>query len=408
VRLLVDDLYTAGEDPLLTGLAAFANVEVRLFNPLPSRSDSFYWRILSSLNDFSRINHRMHNKLFIADNAFAVAGGRNMADEYFMRSETANFIDLDVMASGPVVRGLSAEFDRYWNSPHVYPVAAVAGAPPPDTARQGFDDRIAASGPDIAERPQDVLGQTPVGQQLDAGRLTQVFAPARVFADSPDKVAGVDLATEGPTVNDQTLALFARAQDSVAIVSPYFIPGERGMTMMKRAGATQENGRVTVITNSLGATDEPLVYAEYAKYRLQMLQAGVRIYEIAPTLRRTGPTFPDFRKSLSRLHAKVAVIDERLSFIGSMNLDGRSALQNTEIGLVIDSKEIAATLIALSRNTLALESWRLRLSPDGSQIQWVEAEPDGREKVHLHEPDDSLWLRLQFWLLLPFVNARQL
>jgi putative cardiolipin synthase len=287
-------------------------------------------------------------------------------------------------------------------------IATVAASLPPAEARRRFDHTVVGAGELIAERPRDVLGNTTVGQQLDAGKMTQVFAPARVFSDSPDKVAGVDLSTEGPTVTNQTLALFAAATGSVSIVSPYFIPGERGMEMMRRAGSTQETGRITVITNSLGATDEPLVYAEYAKYRVPMLQAGVRIFEVAPTLRRTGPLLPNFGKSLSRLHAKVAVIDGRQSFIGSMNLDGRSALQNTEVGLVIDSTEIAATLDTLAKSSLTLDAWRLQLSHDGSRVEWVEAEPDGSVKVHRVEPDDSVWLRLQFWLLLPFVNARQL
>src|ERR1019366_525257 len=317
VRLLVDDLYTAGEDPLFAGLAASPGVEVRLFNPLPSRAGSFERRILFSLHEFGRINHRMHNKLFIADNSFAVSGGRNIAEEYFMRSPEANFIDLDVLSSGRVVRELSSVFDAYWNNEQAYPIGSVAETVPLPEARQRFDAIVAAARPRVEERPNDMLGQTPVAEQLDAGRVVLELAPARVFADTPDKAAGGERPETGPTVTDQTLALFAAARREVDIASPYFIPGERGMAMIRAVGATEENRRITLVTNSLGSTDEPLVYAGYARYRLDMLKAGVRIYEIGPSLSRNTQRLGNFGRSISRLHAKAAAIDHRLPFLRS-------------------------------------------------------------------------------------------
>src|SRR5438093_13582490 len=125
VRLLVDDLYTVGGDPLFVGLAAFPNVEVRLFNPFCCARQSFASKYAASLLDLGRLNHRMHNKLFIADGAMVVAGGRNIADEYFMRSASDNFVDMDVLAVGDVVPRLQGIFDTYWNSPHVYPVQTI-------------------------------------------------------------------------------------------------------------------------------------------------------------------------------------------------------------------------------------------------------------------------------------------
>jgi putative cardiolipin synthase len=406
VRLLVDDLYTAGEDPLLTGLAAFPNVELRLFNPLPSRSDSFNWRVLSSLHDFGRINHRMHNKLFIADNRMAISGGRNMADEYFTLSRHDNFIDVDVLSVGPVVPQMSAVFDRYWNSRYAWPIGAVAASLPPAQARADFDERIAAhAGPAIEERAHDVLGHTPLAQQLRSGRLELVLAPAQVFADSPHKVDDVEAAAEGPTVTQRTLALFGTAKDTVHIMSPYFIPGERGMAMIRAAGATEANGRIVLVTNSLASTDEPLVYAEYAKHRLDLLKAGVRLYEVGATLGRgTGLGFT-VGHSVDRLHAKVASIDGRVVFIGSMNLDPRSAIVNTEMGLVIESPQIAQTLSMLFRQDLARNVYKLQQSADGERIEWVETTADGSQRIHHLEPGDNWRIRLQIWLLAPFVAA---
>jgi putative cardiolipin synthase len=403
VRLLVDDLYTAGEDPLFAGLAAYPGVEVRLFNPLPSRAGSFGRRILFSLHEFGRINHRMHNKLFIADNSFAVSGGRNIAEEYFMRSPEANFIDLDVLSSGRVVRELSSVFDAYWNSEQAYPIGSVAETVPLPEARQRFDAIVAAGRPRVEERPNDVLGQTPVAEQLDAGRVVLELAPARVFADTPDKAAGGERPETGPTVTDQTLALFAAATREVDIASPYFIPGERGMAMIRAVGATEENRRITLVTNSLGSTDEPLVYAGYARYRLDMLKAGVRIYEIGPSLSRNTQRLGNFGRSISRLHAKAAAIDHRLVFIGSMNLDGRSEHSNTEVGLVIDSPAVAETVIRLFRESLASGAYKLRLSADGEHIEWVETDAEGRQSVHTQEPSDDWLPRLKMRLLAPFV-----
>lgn len=411
VRLLVDDLYAGGEDELFAGLAAHSNVEVRVFNPLPVRAGGFATRLLFSLHEFGRINHRMHNKLFIADNSFAVSGGRNIAREYFMRSPTANFIDLDVLSSGPVVREFSRAFDSYWNSAHVFPIASLVSPmlamETSGTLRARFDELVRDAAPGVVERERDVLGHLPLAQQLDSGTLSQSFAPARIFADTPDKVAGVSDATFDKTVTAQTLALFATSRDGVEIVSPYFIPGAKGLAMMRQA--TAAGGHVTLVTNSIGATDEPLVHDHYARYRLDMLKAGVRIYEISPTLSSRSGRLGNFGRSTGRLHAKSAVIDKRLLFIGSMNLDARSARANTEIGLVIESPELIQTTSAtLFRQLLASGSYELRLAPDREHIEWVESHPDGTTVVHAQEPEDAWLLRLKLWLLAPWVGEELL
>ena len=407
VRLLVDDLYAAGEDELFAGLAAYPNVELRVFNPPPVRGGGFTTRLMLSLGEFGRINHRTHNKLFIADNTFVVSGGRNIANEYFMRSEEANFIDVDVLSSGPVVHELSGVFDSYWNSDRVYPIAALVSAATaarsPDAARARFDELVHDAAPKVAERERDVLGSTPVSQQLDSGTLDQTYAGARVFADTPDKVAGVSAEAAEKTVTGQTLALFAASRDSVSIVSPYFIPGARGLAMMQRAH--EAGGKVTLVTNSIGATDEPLVHDRYARYRLGMLKAGVHIYEVSPPVSGRSEHLGRFGRSSARLHAKTAVTDKRLLFIGSMNLDARSARANTEVGLVIDSPELIDRASGALFHTLtASGSYELRLAPDGEHIQWLEHGADNATVVHDTEPESAWLLRLKLWLLAPFVG----
>src|SRR5262245_15272932 len=146
VRLLIDDLHAGQLDELLLGLAAHDNVEVRLFNPLPVRGSAFETRLLLSLHQFDRVNRRMHNKLLVADNSIAVTGGRNIANEYFMRSTAANFIDMDVLSVGPAVRGLSEVFDRYWNSELSYPIdALLRPLPSRDEAQASFAEWVAGA-----------------------------------------------------------------------------------------------------------------------------------------------------------------------------------------------------------------------------------------------------------------------
>jgi putative cardiolipin synthase len=402
VRVIVDDLYAAGEDELLAGLAAHPNVELRMFNPLPVRRGGVTTRIVFSLHEFGRINHRMHNKLFVADHSFAIAGGRNIADEYFMRADAANFVDMDLLASGPVVAEFSAAFDAYWNCAYVVPIERIAKPSyEPAASRRRFDELV-GDPPDVQLRRRDVLHRLPVSQELAAGNVEQIFGPARVVADPPDKISrtAADDREEG-TVTQAVLGLFASARKKVLIVSPYFIPGERGLAMMRKGA--ELGGQTILLTNSLGATDEPLVYWKYARYRAAMLQAGVRIHELSPTL--VGKTFElgDFGASRGRLHAKMAEVDDRWLFVGSMNLDGRSARLNTEIGLIIDSPPLVADLQRLRLSQDLRSAYRLRLAPDGQGVEWLENGPNGEQIVHTDEPDGNPLLWLKNWLISPFV-----
>ena len=175
MRLLVDDLYTGGEDELFRSFAAIPNVEVRLFNPLPSRGGRASAASSRRCTSSAASTCRMHNKLFIADNRFSVSGGRNMAEEYFMRSTEANFIDMDVIAAGPVVREQSQVFDRYWNSALVYPVEEVLRAMAlrvADSASvQRFDEMVLAAPPEFLPPTSDPLGRVSVDFELSAGRM---------------------------------------------------------------------------------------------------------------------------------------------------------------------------------------------------------------------------------------------
>jgi cardiolipin synthase C len=407
VRLLVDDLYTAGEDELFRTFAAMPNVEVRLFNPLPSRGTTLAGRLLFSLHEFTRINHRMHNKLFIADNRFSVSGGRNMADEYFMRSAQANFIDMDVIAAGPVVRELSGVFDRYWNSDYAYPVQSVVALQMDTAAAQRrFDELAKNPAPVFESTTGDPFGLATVEFELLAGQLTLTFANASVFADAPEKIVRKDRDENLATVTRSTLEAFAGARSEVIVASPYFIPGPLGLKLLQEA--IDHHVRVVVLTNALGATDEPLVHWRYARYRRELLKMGVEIYELSPSLTRDVGNFGDFRKSFGRLHAKVAMIDRHTLFIGSMNLDNRSAWSNTEAGLLIDSVELSQAAYSLFDKDKGASVYRLRLATDGETIEWVSTGRNGKEIVLRDEPDNNWLLRLKMFLLEPFATEELL
>lgn len=407
VRLLVDD-YHAGEiHDLLADLAMYDQVQVRLFNPLPLTSGPPLVRLALSPGDFERHNHRMHNKLFIADGVLAIFGGRNVADEYFMNHREANFIDMDVLSSGAVVGDLSAVFDQYWNSEAAWPVHDVLGRPGDgDTARRRFDAGVRDAAPVIPAYRLDPLGQTSVEEQLRAGRLALSYAGAAVFADPPGKATDAGPGTKPTRAMAGMLAVLAGAREEVVIVSPYFVPGPVGMPMMR--SAAQAGVRTVLFTNSLGSTDEPLVHDRYSAYRIEMLQLGVEIYEFSPALTRRSRGFGVFGASTPRLHAKVAIVDRQRVLVGSVNLDARSAIGNTEMSVLIDSAVLAAELARLMQGDGFSSMYRLGLQADGRTIEWISTDARGQRSVSTTEPEGDAWLRLKLWLQSLVVDERLL
>jgi putative cardiolipin synthase len=398
VRLLVDDLYAVEQDALLASLAARPNMEVRMFNPLPVRDGTMAQRVLLSLNELSRINRRMHNRLFVADNSLAVTGGRNIADEYFDRSEPANFIDMDVLAAGAVVQQLSQVFDRYWNSRHAWPIERLAGS---RLDAGSADALIDATAPLQPVDGIDALGQTAVSAQLAHGRLELFGADAAVLADDPAKIDQADEdATEGQVARGH-LAMLDEARSDILISSPYVVPGKAQLAALDNA--RQRSVKVSVMTNSLSTTDEPLVHTGYARHRDALLKMGVSLYELMPLAVKSAAA--SATGSMGRLHAKLSVVDGQRVFIGSMNLDRRSARCNTEMGLVIDSGALAGQLTRLLQRDRLPASYRLRLAASG--IEWV-AGADNTEVVHVTEPDAGWAQALRLWFTAQFVSEEML
>jgi cardiolipin synthase C len=412
VRLLVDDLYTAGTDPLLLGLAAHPNAEVRLFNPFPMGRDSLGARLTASLFDLGRVNHRMHNKLLIADGAMAVAGGRNIGNEYFMVSGLANYIDLDAFAVGPIVTQLAALFDQYWNSDIVFPVRSIAVPEGTDAEQRARFDALTdpARGAPPAPAPRyakDISEQRNVEEELAEGRLDLHWAEAEAFADSPDKVlrhsrrAATDR-SEQKTVRQGLMRELLRSRREVLVSSPYFVPNAEVIEDIREGRLW--GLQITIVTNSLASTDEPLVHAGYQRYRHAMLDLGVQLYEVVPSQVSRSKNLGTFGQSVGRFHAKAAAIDGEVLFIGSLNFDPRSDKLNTELGLFVRSPALAAQLMYLGNLVTSQAAYRVRLAKDKSSLEWVLPNPDGgAETVLTSEPDTGFFERLWLQLIGPLV-----
>lgn len=378
VRLLVDDLYAVRSDALLAALAAQPRVSVRLFNPLASSLRSPALRLLLAGDGFDRAHRRMHNKLLVVDGAVAVTGGRNIADEYFMRSAHGNFVDMDTLAVGAVVPALAAVFDRFWNSEQAADWQAVRGSVAP-SAPAALDVAAGEPVPDF-----DAFGP---------GRSAWHTGRARVLADEPQRVLtdALDAAAHEQGALNQALQLLGAARVQVTVVSPYFIPGDRGLGLIERA--VRRGVRLQVLTNSASGTDEPLAHWHYTSYRHRLLVLGVDLHEFTGSAGR-----PHGRaSSAGRLHSKLAVVDRQQVVLGSMNMDARSAWLNTELGLQIDSPSLAAELLGSIERSRQGQTLSVQLTPEGSSL-WVDGSGD-RARVLSAEPGVGLAERLRLGLL---------
>jgi putative cardiolipin synthase len=409
VRLLIDDLYTAGEDELLLGLAATPNLELRLFNPFPAGRDGFASRFAASLFDFDRVNRRMHNKLFIADGAIAVVGGRNIGDAYFKQTRGDNFVDLDVAVVGALVPRLGVLFDRYWNSEFVRPIGTVVrpNASPAELAHR-FDretDPAALPAP-RPPAPEDAPGDGRFADELRSGRLDLIWAIAEAWADDPGRVVGRQVSYGGVPLLDVESVRYnvrermRRARSEVTLVSPYLIPGREGLEAIDEVRG--RGVRLVLITNSLASTDEPLVYGAYRRHRPELLRHGVDIWEVSATRTTQSVRLGLLGSRTGRLHSKLAVFDGEALFIGSMNLDPRSDAHNTEIGVFVDSRALAAEVLRIIDTLKQQGSYHVRLAADGRGIEWVDGQGD-TQRVLTSDPDADAWTRFKVDLLSPLI-----
>jgi len=399
VRLLLDDIDARAKHELFQVADLHPNVEVRIFNPFYSRSGAFGYLTEWALRA-RRLNRRMHNKAWIVDNRVAIVGGRNIGDEYFGASETSNFADLDVLLAGPVVADVSAAFDAYWNSPNAVPVSRFEGRPPPPEAL----DRLLADAREyrlVADQSPYVTAlRDPVRRaELLASRSPPLVVPqVRLLVDDPDKVGSDATGLEASNVLAGLGQVMSQAEEELLIFSPYFVPrseGRKGLVAQVNRGV-----RVAVLTNSLAATDVAAVHTGYARQRRKLLAGGVELYEMKRAAgseegRRQITVTGSHRTSL---HTKAMLVDRRWVFVGSMNLDPRSAFLNTEMGVLIESEQLAEQLRGqFARATGPQLSYHVVLEPHEGLV-WYDR-VNGRDRRLEREPDASVGRRLSVTLM---------
>jgi cardiolipin synthase C len=407
VRLLLDDLSTTGRDRILSALDAHPNIEVRLYNPIVQRRT----RWLAYLTDFGRLNRRMHNKSFTVDNTVSILGGRNIGDEYFGLGEELLFADLDVVVAGAVVSDVSAQFDAYWNSESSYPAAQLVRAAS-EKRKTALLTRFAAVRAESASVAYIRAAQeTPLVANLASHRPVLQWSVADLVHDDPEKTTD-GLPREESLLFPEMMRAAGRPLHAIDLVSPYFVPMPGGTATL---ASLVENGvQVRVLTNSLAATDVAAVHAGYVKWRRKLLKAGVQLYEFHPAATqsatppvrsgRSGSGFggTGFGGSGSRaplgLHAKTFAVDSARLFIGSFNFDPRSALLNTELGIVIHNPSLARQLHREFDDLVPQMAYEVLLGPGGRGLQWIELTPSG-EIQHRSEPDASLLRRFYVSLL---------
>jgi putative cardiolipin synthase len=415
VRLLLDDTAVQAHEKEWLAIDRHPNVDVRSFNPFRLRQPSYVEQLIEYLSNFSRLNHRMHNKVVVADSAWTLVGGRNVADDYFDISPTSNFRDLDLLAAGPIAVAASADFDRYWNSGWAVPVAELGDQAADATALVHLRERLART----LDRHRDLphpIELAPAGGPLAAlaGEPRLVRAPARLIADDPAKIDGAE-----PRPGPFLLELIGSARATVDVESAYLIltgPGVDGFAALVERGVP-----VRMLTNSLATNDVIAAHAGYVGTRQALLEAGVELHELRPE-GRPGPARRTLLPTSSRasLHSKAVVVDRERLYVGSMNLDPRSIEINTEIGLFVESAELAGRVAdVLAEGRDPANSWRVRLRrevepgttgrPSGSKPVWLEPRAGGGPpRVRHFEPRAGLWRRIKARLLALLPVDRQL
>jgi len=390
VRLLVDDMDARRKNYAFAALAAHPKIHVRMFNPFASR-EGVLAMAFEALGSFHRINRRMHNKTWIADNRLAIAGGRNLGNEYFGASEEGNFVDLDFAMVGPVVRDASASFDAYWNSPLAYPMSELA---PDDVSAERLAELRARLGEWVAPARGSPyareLREDDVVQRLVSGDWPMTWADSyRFVADDPRKAEGAFEGGEGSAVIAALLPEMRASREALTVISPYFVPGGAGTDLL--VGIGQGGSEVRILTNSLAANDVAAVHGGYSRHREDLLQGGVALWELKP-LRDGSAGLSLVGSSGASLHTKAMAVDGEKLFVGSYNLDPRSTTLNCEQGVLVKSATLALELEALfAEQASGAHAWQVALE-DGALV-WRDGE---REETR--DPDATLGRRFQAWL----------
>jgi putative cardiolipin synthase len=384
VRMLLDDISTRGDDANYLALNRHPNIEVRLFNPSRNRAGALRRGLELLLRAFSA-TRRMHNKAWIADGRMAVVGGRNVGDAYFDASEISNFRDMDVLLLGPLVRQAETVFDSYWNSIAALPITSLASSREGDLPKLKVKlEALAAN--ELAEPfLRRVADEGNAQAMLSGAQSLHWTTKAAIVSDPPEKASG---AGETNWLTKTIFPMVRSAKSDLEIISPYFIPGDEGTrTLRDLAGG---GVAVSVLTNSLAATDVAAVHGAYAHYREPLLAGGVRLFELRPEITKQDISL--FGSSGASLHTKAFMVDRKSGFIGSFNFDPRSISLNTEMGVVFEHAELTEEVRAVFSEEISPQS-SYRVFLEEGDLAWQD--DSGAEVQTLYqEPRASIWRRM--------------
>lgn len=337
VRLLIDDTASWEKDEALAAINQHQNIYIKLFNPLGGRYANSRMRTLALIGNFSRINHRMHNKVMVIDNQIAIVGGRNIGDEYFGVHRRRNFRDLDLLVLGNIVNDISKMFDEFWNSKwslrsellikHRY-------------SEGDFKKRIARFVKGTRRYEHFLYHQYLNSEALKKIIVqmieTSIWAKSEVISDSPEKV----LTNDTTPIFNKVTELASAAEKEIIFSAPYLIPT---VGMLAAADTLRQKGvKIYALTNSMKSNDVLIAQYGYASRRKELLLKEIQLFELRSDAQsREIYIAPPFRNAKLSLHAKVVLVDRKYVLIGSFNMDPRSISINTEMGIVIYSEALA-------------------------------------------------------------------
>jgi putative cardiolipin synthase len=404
VRILLDDINIAGRDAALAALAAHPRIEVRVYNPAAARSG--LRRLWGFAREFSRLNRRMHNKAFIVDGAVAIVGGRNIGNEYFDLDPAMNFRDREVLVAGAVVAGVADGFEAFWTSRWTWQMSSLAGGAPRPGEIAEARARLGAAGAEL-----EALGHVPPAVRADSGSYASgllsrlIWAPARLVIDLPPDGDGKMADSSQPQAVAQALnGLAGSAQREILLESAYLILDAGTLAEARRL--TARGVGIRALTNSLASNDLVTNHSGYARNRRAMLESGLELFELRPDARAcqrlvavaggcaNGREFS--------LHSKSLVVDRRLVYVGSFNINLRSTYLNSETALIIDSPALAERIAGSIEELMAPDSsWQVLARASGG-LEWRTGTGSGAV-VEKHEPMTGLWRRFQsrFYRMFP-------
>lgn len=395
VRILLDDLDARAKSLVLLALDRHPRISIRIYNPFATR-EGMLGSAFEFASDFRRVNRRAHNKSWIVDGRLAVAGGRNIGDEYFMASPEANFQDLDLLVAGPAVDALADAFDSYWNSTSAWPVRALDQRKPAADALPAIRAALRENTRNAShETWVKALGEPDALARIRVGYLGMRWTREwQLFQDAPDKLEQRVPESEASPVLAGLRSAMRASEREIVIISPYFVPGEDGAQAL--VARVRDGLRIRILTNSLASNDVAAVHGGYIRHRGMLARGGVELWELKPRLGREQGSL--FGSSGARLHGKAAIIDGRTLFVGSLNLDPRSVQLNSEQGLLVTDPVLAAQLSALFDNMTRPENaWAIGWDQDRKRLLWRDA-----GGVRDREPDAGITrravARLAYWL----------